>query len=141
MSKQYRITVDGTTYQVEVEELGAGAAAAAAPAPAPASAPAPAPAPAPAAAAPAPTPAPAAAPAPAPAAGGAGSPVTAPMPGKVLRVVVSVGAPVKNGDMVLVLEAMKMENEIFAPADGVVKEIRARDGDTVNTGDVMMIIG
>ena len=116
MSKQYRITVDGTTYQVEVEELGAGAAAA-----------------------PAPTPAPAAAPA--PAAGGAGSPVTAPMPGKVLRVVVSVGAPVKNGDMVLVLEAMKMENEIFAPADGVVKEIRARDGDTVNTGDVMMIIG
>lgn len=137
MSKQYRITVDGTTYQVEVEELGAGAAAA----PAPATAPAPAPAPAPAAAAPAPAPAPAAAPAPAPAAGGAGSPVTAPMPGKVLRVVVSVGAPVKNGDMVLVLEAMKMENEIFAPADGVVKEIRARDGDTVNTGDVMMIIG
>lgn len=135
MSKQYRITVDGTTYQVEVEELGAGAAAT--PAPAPATAPAP--APAPAAAAPAPTPAPAAAPA--PAAGGAGSPVTAPMPGKVLRVVVSVGAPVKNGDMVLVLEAMKMENEIFAPADGVVKEIRARDGDTVNTGDVMMIIG
>ena len=130
MSRQYRITVDGTSYQVEVEELGAGAAPApAAPAaPAPVSAPAPAPVPAPAAA-------------PAPASGGAGSPVTAPMPGKVLRVVVSVGAPVKNGDMVLVLEAMKMENEIFAPADGVVKEIRARDGDTVNTGDVMMIIG
>lgn len=138
MSRQYRITVDGTSYQVEVEELGAGAAPApAAPAaPAPVSAPAPAPVPAPAAA---PAPAPAAAPA--PASGGAGSPVTAPMPGKVLRVVVSVGAPVKNGDMVLVLEAMKMENEIFAPADGVVKEIRARDGDTVNTGDVMMVIG
>ena len=47
--------------------------------------------------------------------------------------------PVMPG--VLVLEAMKMENEIFAPADGVVKEIRARDGDTVNTGDVMMVIG
>jgi len=138
MSRQYRITVDGTTYQVEVEELGSGAA----PAPAPVSAAAPAPAPVSApAAAPAPVSAPTAAPAAAPAAGGAGSPVTAPMPGKILRVVVSVGAPVKNGDMVLVLEAMKMENEIFAPADGVVKEIRARDGDTVNTGDVMMIIG
>jgi len=136
MSRQYRITVDGTSYQVEVEELGAGAA----PAPAAPAAPAPVSAPAPAAA-PAPAPAPAPAAAPAPASGGAGSPVTAPMPGKILRVVVSVGAPVKNGDMVLVLEAMKMENEIFAPADGVVKEIRARDGDTVNTGDVMMVIG
>ena len=123
MSKKYRITVDGTAYSVEVEELGAGA-------PAPVAAPAPAPAPV---AAPAP--------APAPAAGGAGAPVTAPMPGKILRVAVSVGAPVKNGDLVLVLEAMKMENEIFSPADGVVKEIRARDGETVNTGDVMMIIG
>ena len=90
-----------------------------------------------AASAPAPAPAPAAA----PAAGGAGTPVTAPMPGKVLRVAVSVGAPVKNGDIVLILEAMKMENEIFSPVDGVVKEIRARDGDTVNTGDVMVIIG
>jgi glutaconyl-CoA decarboxylase len=63
------------------------------------------------------------------------------MPGKVLRVAVSVGAPVKNGDIVLILEAMKMENEIFSPVDGVVKEIRARDGDTVNTGDVMVISG
>lgn len=63
------------------------------------------------------------------------------MPGKILKVSVAVGAPVKSGDLVLILEAMKMENEIFSPADGVVKEIRARDGDTVNTGDVMMIIG
>ncbi len=134
MTKKYKITVDGTAYTVEVEDLGAGAHAAA---PAPAAAPA-----APAPAAPAPAPAAAApAPAPAPAAGGAGAPVTAPMPGKILRVAVSVGAPVKNGDLVLVLEAMKMENEIFSPADGVVKEIRARDGETVNTGDVMMIIG
>lgn len=136
MTKKYKITVDGTAYTVEVEDLGAGAPAGAV-APAPAAA---APAPAPVAAAPAPA---AAAPAaaPAPAAGGAGAPVTAPMPGKILRVAVSVGAPVKNGDLVLVLEAMKMENEIFSPADGVVKEIRARDGETVNTGDVMMIIG
>ena len=63
------------------------------------------------------------------------------MPGKVLRVSVSVGTPVQNSDLVLILEAMKMENEIFSPADGVVKEIRARDGETVNTGDVMMVIG
>ena len=137
MSKKYRITVDGTAYSVEVEELGAGAPApVAAPAPAPAAAPAPA-----HVAAPAPAPVAAPAPAPAPAAGGAGTPVTAPMPGKVLRVSVSVGTPVKNGDLVLILEAMKMENEIFSPADGVVKEIRARDGETVNTGDVMMVIG
>lgn len=118
MTKKYKITVDGTAYTVEVEDLGAGAPAAA-PAPIPAAAPAAAPAPAPA----------------------AGVPVAAPMPGKILRVAVSVGAPVKNGDLVLILEAMKMENEIFSPADGVVKEIRARDGETVNTGDVMMIIG
>jgi glutaconyl-CoA decarboxylase len=63
------------------------------------------------------------------------------MPGKILKVVVSAGASVKNGDLVLVLEAMKMENEIFSPADGVVKEIRSREGDTVNSGDVMMVIG
>ena len=67
--------------------------------------------------------------------------MAAPMPGKVLKVSVSVGAQVKNGDMVLILEAMKMENEIFSPADGVVKEIRSREGDNVNTGDIMMVIG
>ena len=63
------------------------------------------------------------------------------MPGKVLKVTVSVGAAVKNGDLVLVLEAMKMENEIFSPADGVIKEIRSREGDAVNSGDVMMVVG
>lgn len=63
------------------------------------------------------------------------------MPGKVLKVSVSVGAAVRNGDLVLVLEAMKMENEIFSPADGVVREIRSREGDAVNSGDVMMVIG
>lgn len=138
MSKKYRITVDGTAYAVEVEELGAGAPAPAAPSAvaAPVAAPAPA-APAPVAAPVAPV----AAPSPAPAAGGAGVPVVAPMPGKVLKVSVSAGAAVRNGDLVLVLEAMKMENEIFSPADGVVREIRSREGDAVNSGDVMMVIG
>ena len=65
----------------------------------------------------------------------------APMPGLVLKVLVKEGDTVKKNDPLLILEAMKMENEIFSPADGVVKEIRARDGETVNTGDVMMIIG
>ena len=134
MTKTYRITVDGTAYTVEVEDLAPGTSAhVSAPAPAAVSAPAPAPAAAPAAAA-------APAPAPAPAAAG-GTPVTAPMPGKVLRVVVANGAAVKNGDLVLILEAMKMENEIFSPADGVVRDVRVRDGETVNTGDAMMIIG
>ena len=134
MTKTYRITVDGTAYTVEVEDLAPGTSAhVSAPAPAAVSAPAPAPA-----AAPAPSAAPA--PAPAPAAAG-GTPVTAPMPGKVLRVVVANGAAVKNGDLVLILEAMKMENEIFSPADGVVRDVRVRDGETVNTGDAMMIIG
>lgn len=72
---------------------------------------------------------------------GAGVPIAAPMPGKILKVLVSVGAPVKNGDLVLILEAMKMENEIFAIADGVVKEIRCREGDAVNSDDVMLVIG
>ena len=136
MTKTYRITVDGTAYTVEVEDLAPGTSAhVSAPAPAAVSAPAPAPAAAPAAA-PAPTPAPAASPA-----ATGGTPVTAPMPGKVLRVVVANGAAVKNGDLVLILEAMKMENEIFSPADGVVRDVRVRDGETVNTGDAMMIIG
>ena len=139
MSKKYRITVDGTSYTVEVEELGS-----AAPTPVPAAAVAPAPmpvaaaAPAPAVPAPAPSPAPAPVAAPAPVTGGAA--VEAPMPGKILKVAVSVGSPVKSGEIVIVLEAMKMENEIFSPSDGVVKEIRCREGDAVNTGDVMMVI-
>jgi len=67
--------------------------------------------------------------------------VLAPMVGKVLQVKVEVGQKVAEDDEMFILEAMKMENEIFSPADGVVKEIRARDGETVNTGDVMMVIG
>jgi glutaconyl-CoA decarboxylase len=63
------------------------------------------------------------------------------MPGKVLRVVTSVGASVNAGDLLLVLEAMKMENEIQAPSAGTVKEIKVSDGSPVNTGDVLVVIG
>lgn len=130
---QYRVTVDGVAYVVEVEELAGGAPVVVA-APTPAAAPKP--------ASPA-TPVKPAAPvvaAPAPVAAGATT-VTAPMPGKVLDVKVAVGATVKNGELVLLLEAMKMENEIFASADGTVSEVRVRGGDSVNTGDVLLVIG
>jgi glutaconyl-CoA decarboxylase len=63
------------------------------------------------------------------------------MPGKVLRVSTSVGASVNAGDLLLVLEAMKMENEIQAPSAGTVKEIKVSDGSPVNTGDVLVVIG
>jgi glutaconyl-CoA decarboxylase len=63
------------------------------------------------------------------------------MPGKILRVAVQTGATVEEGDLLLVLEAMKMENEINAPVGGTVQEIRARDGDSVNSGDVLAVIG
>ena len=67
--------------------------------------------------------------------------VSAPMPGKVLRVLVKEGESVKTGQGLLVLEAMKMENEIPAPRDGVVKKIHVKEGDTVNTGDPLIEIG
>ncbi|MCI8364912.1 MAG: biotin/lipoyl-binding protein [Eubacterium sp.] len=121
--KNYTITVNGTVYDVSVEEkTGAATPAAAAPA-----------APAPVAAAPAPTSAPA------PAAGGsAGSvQVTAPMPGKILAVKASVGAEVKKGDVILLLEAMKMENEVVAPQDGKIASINVNSGDMVGAGDVL----
>ncbi|MDR1977369.1 MAG: biotin/lipoyl-binding protein [Synergistaceae bacterium] len=137
MSLKYKVTVDGTAYTVEVEELG-GVASAPAAAFAPVARVAPA-APAPVAA-PAPTPAPAAVPVAAPVAAGT-STIEAPMPGKVLDVKVAVGATVNSGDLVLMLEAMKMENEIFAPTAGTVKEVRVKSGDSVNTGDVLIVLG
>jgi biotin carboxyl carrier protein len=128
--KKYNVAVNGETFVVEVEEVGASSAAAPAPArPAPVAAPAPVVAPAPVAA-----PAPAAA---APAAGGSGS-VVSPLPGTVLRINVSVGQAVKAGDLLLVLEAMKMENEIAAPANGTVKTIHVTQGATVQTGDLLI---
>lgn len=132
--KKFQITVNGKSYEVEVEEIGGSTA------PAPrAAAPAPAPA---AVAAPAATPAPAAAPAPQAAAPAAGSEViTAPMPGKIMQIKVSVGQAVQAGDLILTLEAMKMENEIFCGAAGTVKEIRTTAGAAVNPGDVLVVIG
>lgn len=130
--KNYTITVNGNVYEVTVEEGFTGAAKAA-PAPAPKAAPAPraaAPAPAPAPAAPAPAPA-----APAPAAPAAGSvAVTAPMPGKILGVKLQAGTAVKRGQVILILEAMKMENEIVAPQDGTIASINVAVGDMVEPG-------
>lgn len=117
--KNYRITVNGTSYDVSVEELSGGAA--------------------PVAAAPVAAPAPAAAPAaPAPAAGGAGSvKVSSPMPGKILAVKANVGDSVKKGQVILILEAMKMENEVVAPEDGTVASIDVASGATVEAGDTL----
>lgn len=85
-------------------------------------------------------PAPAAASAPA-AGGGAGKPLKSPLPGVILDIYVKVGDTVKNGQKVLLLEAMKMENNIDSDRDGVVKEIKIGKGDSVNEGDVLLIIG
>ena len=118
--KSYRVTVNGQSYDVQVEELG-GAPAVASPSPA--------------------RNAPAAAPAPAaaqsPASGGAAL-VKAPMPGTLMAYKVAVGQAVRKGDVVLILEAMKMENEIVAPSDGSVKSLGPAEGASVNTGDLLV---
>ena len=124
--KNYTITVNGNVYNVSVEEGAAVAAAPVAAPAAPVAAPAPAAAPAPKAAAPA---------------GAAGAvKVNAPMPGKILAVKTSVGAAVKKGDVVLVLEAMKMENEIVAPQDGTVASVNVSVGASVESGEVMLTL-
>lgn len=118
--KNYRITVNGTAYDVAVEELGAGAVSAA-PAVAPVAAPS--------------APAPAVAPA---ASGAAGSiKVAAPMPGKILAIKANNGQAVKKGEVIMILEAMKMENEITAPEDGTVASINVGVGDSVESGDTL----
>lgn len=127
--KNYTITVNGNVYEVTVEEGFTGAASAPkAAAPAPKAAPKAAPAAAPKAA-----PAPAAAPA-APAGAAGAVAVTAPMPGKILGVKASAGQAVKRGQVLLILEAMKMENEIVAPQDGTVATINVAVGDSVEPG-------
>ena len=132
---KYKVTLNGKTYEVEVE---AGQAMLVdeyeADAPAPAAAPA--------AAAPAAAPAaPAAAPAPAAAAvTAAGEVVAAPMPGNILKVNVSQGQAVKAGDVLVVLEAMKMENEIMAPRDGSVAQVVVSKGAVVDTGAALVVL-
>lgn len=127
--KNYTITVNGTPYNVTVEE---GAAAPVQAAPVPAAAPTPAPA-----AAPAPAPAPA----PATAGGTEGSvKVEAPMPGTILDVKVAVGSSVTSGQVLCILEAMKMENEIVAPQDGTVASVAVNKGDSVEAGQAIITL-
>ncbi len=123
--KRFNITVNGKSYDVAVEEVGAGAAPAAA-------------ASAPAAAAPAV--APAAATSAAATSAGDGTPVKAPMSGNILDVKVNVGDTVSAGQVIIVLEAMKMENDIVAPCAGKVTSITVKKGETVNSDTVLATI-
>ncbi len=129
--KYYTITVNGNTYEVSVEENGGVPAAA----PAQRAMPAPAPvAPVQKAAAPAPV----AAPAPKAASGAQGSVnVSSPMPGKILSVKATVGQAIKKGEVILILEAMKMENEIVATDDGTIASINVATGQSVEAGDLL----
>ena len=129
---KYKVTLNGRTYEVEVESGKAmlldeyDAIAPAAPAAAPVVA--------------APAAAPAATPA-APVVAGAGEAVNAPMPGTILKVNVQNGQAVKEGDVLVVLEAMKMENEIMAPKSGTVSQVLVSKGSSVDTGAPLVVIG
>ena len=125
--KSYTITVNGTAYEVTVEETGSVSAPTAAPVAAPKAAPVAAPKAAPAAA-------PKAA---APAAGAGAVKVSASVPGKVLKVVASVGQAVKAGDNIIILESMKMEIPVVAPQDGTVASIDTSEGASVENGDTL----
>ena len=132
---KYKVSLNGRTYEVEVEAAEAMLLSeydAIAPAPVAA---------APVAAAPVAAPATASAPAAAPVVTGAGEAVNAPMPGTILKVNVSQGQAVKEGDVLCVLEAMKMENEIMAPKAGTVTQVVVAKGSSVNTGDALVVIG
>ena len=113
--KKYRVNVNGTVYEVELEEITGAAPAAAAPVAAAAAAPAAAPA--------------------------GGEKVCAPMPGTILSVNVSNGSAVKKGDVLMILEAMKMENEIMAPCDGTVTSVSVTKGAAVESGALLCTIG
>ena len=119
--KKYRVNVNGTVYEVEVEDITGQAPAAPAPAQeAPAAQAAPAPAAAPAA--------------------GAGTRIESPMPGNILKVNVKQGDAVRKGDVLMILEAMKMENEIMAPCDGTVSSVSASAGNAVEAGQTLCTI-
>ena len=116
--KKYRVNVNGTVYEVELEEITGGAAAAPAAAAAPVATPA----------------APASAPA-------GGEQITSPMPGNILSVSVSAGDTVKKGQVLMILEAMKMENEIMSPCDGKVVSVSVAKGAAVESGTLLCVIG
>ena len=126
--KRFLIKINGKTYDAEVEVIGASAAAPAV---------APAPAAAPKAAAPAPA---SAAPSAAPKAGGPAN-VTSPLPGTVLRLVKNAGDTVAAGEVVMIVESMKMENEVVAPEAGRIASIAVAAGSAINTGDLLFTLG
>ena len=126
--KRFLIKINGKTYDAEVEVIGASAAAPAV---------APAPAAAPKAAAPASAPA---APAAAPKAGGPAN-VTSPLPGTVLRLVKNAGDTIAAGEVVMIVESMKMENEVVAPEAGRIASIAVAAGSAINTGDLLFTLG
>lgn len=128
--KKYLITVKGISYEVEVEELGGNTT----PTPKQVSNTVETPVKAPVTNVPSPKPA---APPKQNVPAGAKS-VNSPMPGSIFKVVVKAGDTVKKGDLLIILEAMKMENEIYAAADGVVATVQVNEGATVNTGDVLV---
>ena len=113
--KKYKVNVNGTVYEVAIELMDGAA-------PAPAAAPAPVPAPAPVAPA-------------------GGEKVSSPMPGTILAVNVQNGSAVKKGDVLFILEAMKMENEIMAPCDGTAASVSVTKGATVESGTLLCVIG
>ena len=116
--KKYKVNVNGSVYEITLEVMdGAPAAAPAAPA------------------------APAAAPAPAAAAPAGGEKVCSPMPGTILSVNVQNGSAVKKGDVLMILEAMKMENEIMAPCDGTITSVNTSKGSSVESGTLLCVIG
>ena len=112
--KKYRVNVNGTVYEVELEEMTGAPAAAPVAAPAPAAAAA-------------------------PAAGG--EKVTSPMPGTILSVNVAAGDAVKRGQVLMILEAMKMENEIMCPCDGTIASVSVTKGAAVESGTLLCTIG